>query len=50
MLLGDPRFQNHVAAKYFLMSYYLDQTNTVVSTLVAVDAEIGRQVTVLTEQ
>jgi hypothetical protein len=41
-LLDDAAFQNHVAAKYFLLSYYLQQTRELTAVLNDLDAELTK--------
>lgn len=43
-LLDDALFQNHVAAKYLLMTYYLQQTHELTDALNELNAELDRPV------
>lgn len=42
VLLDDAVFQNHVAAKYLLLTYYLHQTHELTNALKELEAELGQ--------
>ena len=49
VLLDDPLFQNHVAAKYFLLTYYVQQIIELKEVLSELDDEINNRYVLLTE-
>jgi len=43
----DPLFQNHVAAKYYLLTYYLEQTKVLIGVLEDLGRKIDQQTAAL---